>query len=542
MAGSVAMRPRAFLGVLSVLGLCFMAACKKEAPEAPKIDAPPDVIATLSLGHTAAFATRFGRYLDQVSPGTGAQVNGRTLADLLAKMVGAPALDGLDLEQPVRVIVFNPKTHAQHPIVLLGSFPDAEKLRKSVGTLTVERKDGRALVGAEAEVTAAKAWAFGALAGAAAPDAPTAEIWSDRVLAAYRSDLEAMPKSFGALGMSGAITAVLEGEIKVLIAAGEQSERMIMTFDSTGDDAVFDMALVPRKGTALGRLISVQKPFDPKLLGALPMTDGSSMVMVGHFELGDLREEVYKLGGPFLAEIVNRPFDEALHKGWNEWFDHFNGDFAAVAGLEPGGGTAMTEIIGVDDGPAAQKALMAFFGTPGGTRKTQVMGIGMSFTLTPAAAQHGSASIDTFNTKFDLSSMPQMQRDMMDRMYPNGMNMAITGFGKTLGVTLGTQAVDRMGQLIDLGLRGSNGKGVLSPYVKTVLDDSQKRKESSVFVMNMAAFMNPFAPPSPAQSGLAMSFGFADGSGHVRMSLPAKHIGEITAALTGAKSSVPAPH
>ena len=526
----------AILAPLLASGL-LVAACQKGQvpPELPKIDAPADVIVTVSLGHPAAFATRLGRYVDQVAPGTGAQLNGRALADGMAKMIGATSLDGLDLDQPVRLIVFNPKTHGEHPIILLGSFPDADKLRRGVGSLKVERsQDGHTLVGADAEVAAARAWAFGPLAAAQAPDAPTAEIWMDRVLAAFRTDLEGAVKNMGALGMGGTVQAVLAGEIKILVAASEQSERMTMSFDTTGDEASFDLALVPRAGTPLGRFIAAQKPFDPKLIAALPGADTGAMVMVGHAEVGELGEPMYQLIGPFLAEVAARPFDDAFHKVWIDWLAHFTGDFAAVSGLEPTGGTAMSEIIGVDDGPAAQKAVLALFGKAGEERKATFMGIGMTFTATPGAAKHGAASIDTFTMKFDTQSMPEMQRTMMDRMYPGGMSMAMAGSGKTLAVTLGSKAVERIGQLVDGG-----GKGAVSPYAQQVLDAAGKRKDSCVAVMNMAALMNPLAPATPAQSGLAMTFGFADKNAHLRLSLPAKHIAEITGAI---KNSGQAPH
>jgi hypothetical protein len=530
MAGSLAMRLSRRRGtslvlVLSASGL-LMPACKKAdvPPEVPKIAAPPDVMVTVSLGHTSAFATRLGRYVDQVSPGAGAQMNGRAIADIMAKMVGASSLDGLDLEQPVRLVVLNPKTHAQHP-VLLGTFPDADKLRRGVGTLKVERKEGLALVGGEAEVAAVRDWALGPLAAARAPDAPTAEIWLDRVLTVFRPDLEGAAKNMGALGMGGTLQAVLEAEIKVLIAAGEQSERMTIAFDSTGDEASVDMALVPRAGTTLAGFIGAQKPFDPKFLDALPEAGTSAMVMAGHAVLGDLGEPMYKLIGPFLADVAGRPFDDSFHKAWTEWMARFTGDFAAVSGLEPSGGTAMSEIIGVDDGPAAQKAVLGLFGTPGAARKASIMGIGLTFTATPAAAQHGTASIDTFTMKFDTQSMPELQRTMMDRMYPNGINMAMAGYGKTLAVTMGSQAIDRVNQLID-----GAGKAPLSPYVRSVVDAAQKRNDSCVLVMNLAAFMNPLAPAA-ARSGLAMSFGFADKNAHVRMSMPAQHIAEVTGAI-----------
>src|SRR5262249_14092472 len=151
-----------------------------------------------------------------------------------------------------------------------------------------------------------------------------------------------------------------------------------------------------------------------------------------------------------------------------------------------------------------------------------VMGIDMTFIGARGVEQHGGASIDTFAVTIDTSKMPDLQRQMMESMYPGGMKMALAGYGKRLGFAFGKDSVERVGRLVDGAAKGS-----LSPYVQSVIDAAAKRKESSVFVMNMAAFLNPAAGGAAGQSGLAMTFGVADKSPRMRMSLPAKHIGEI---------------
>jgi hypothetical protein len=253
------------------------------------------------------------------------------------------------------------------------------------------------------------------------------------------------------------------------------------------------------------------------------------MVMVGHTELGELGEPMYRWIGPVLAKVADKPFDESFHKLWTDWLKMFTGDFAAVSWMD-GGATAMQEIVGVTDGAAAQKTIQSLLTGITTPRKVSFMGIDMTFSGGTGTAQHGSASIDTVSVQIDTANMPPMQQEMMKRMYPDGMKMAYAGWGKWLGITFGPKSVDQIGVLIDNG--GGGGKAAaLSPFVQAAVDASSKRKESMVMVMNLAAMLAPFAQLPPAQSGMVWTLGFADGRAAFRMDLPAAHVGEMMAAF-----------
>ena len=508
-------------------------ACQKGGTSAPEAKnqapAPADVIATVTFAHAATFTGHLGKYVDKVAPGMGARVDGATLTQGFAAMTEAASLEGIDLDKPVRLIVLDPKKHTKSPFVLLATFADVEKLKKGAGQAKVEAQDGRALVGAEAEVAAVKTWAFGSLAGQAAPDAPTAEVWIDRVMIAYRADIENFAKQMTSMNLGGTVQAVLKGEIEVLLAVGEQSERMYLGIEAADDDCALNVALAPKAGTALARFVAGQKPFDAKLLTGMPPSDHPAMVMLGHTELGELSEPMYRWIGPILAQIADKPFDESFHKLWQDWLKLFTGDFAAVSWMD-GGATAMNEIIGVTDGKAAQKAVQEFLGGLKSPRKVSFMGIDMTFSGGFGTAQHGDASIDAVGVAIDTANMPEMQKDMMKRLYPDGMKMAYAGWGKTFGIAIGPKSSDQINALID-----STGKPTtLSPFAQAAVDASAKRKESMVMVMNLAAMMAPFAAGPPAQSGMTWTLGFADGRAALRMDLPAAHIGEIMAAFKNA--------
>jgi len=521
---------------MPIISVVWLVACQKGGtpsqppPEAKNEPPPPaDVIATVTFAHAATFAGHLGKYVDKVAPGMGARVDGAMLTQGFASMTNAGSLEGIDLDKPVRVILLDPKKHTQSPVVLLASFADVEKLKKGAGQAKVEAQDGRALVGADAEIAAVKTWAFGTLAGKAAPEAPTAEVWIDRVMVAYRADIENFAKQMAAMNLGGTMQAVLKGEIEVLLAVGEQSDRMNLSLEAADDDCALNVALAPKSGTALARFVAAQKPFDAKLLTGMPSTDHPAMVMIGHTELGELSEPMYRWIGPVLAQIADKPFDDSFHKLWQDWLKLFTGDFAAVSWME-GGATAMNEVIGVTDGKAAQKTVQDLLAGLKSPKKVSFMGIDMTFTGGFGAAQHGDASIDTVGVTFDTANMQEMQKEMMKRMYPDGMKMAYAGWGKTFGIAMGPKSADQLNALID-----SSGKPpTLSPFVQAAVDASAKRKESMVMVMNLAAMMAPLAQLPPAQSGMTWTLGFSDGRAALRMDLPAAHIGEMMAAFKNA--------
>src|SRR5262249_41454760 len=217
------------------------------------------------------------------------------------------------------------------------------------------------------------------------------------------------------------------------LAVGEQSDRMYLSLEAADDDCALNVALAPKASTALARFVAAQKPFDAKLLTGMPSTDHPAMVMIGHTELGELSEPLYRWSGPVLAQTADKPFDDSFHKFWQDWLKLFTGDFAAVSWME-GGATAMNEVIGVTDGKAVQKTVQDLLAGLKSPKKVSFMGIDMTFTGGFGAAQHGDASIDTVGVTFDTANMQEMQKEMMKRMYPDGMKMAYAGWGKTFGL------------------------------------------------------------------------------------------------------------
>jgi hypothetical protein len=510
-------------------------ACQKATPPAPPPEAPADVIATVSVAHPGAWATRLGAYVDKVAPGMGSQVDGKKLAMGLAAMLEAQSLDSLDLTQPVRVVIFDPKAHA-HPFLVLATFTDAEALRRGADKLKIERDGGVSLVGPEAEVAAAKTWAFGALAKQAAPEAPTAEVWVKRVMDKYRADLEAFPAKMAEAGLAGPMQGVITGELRAFIAVGEQSERAFFSLDASGDEASVDIALAPLAGAPFAAFVKGQKPFEQKLLSLLTLPERPSMIMVGHMELRELGEPVYAIVAPLLASVTGRPADEALHKDWAAWLAHFTGDMAAVNWSEPGGGMDMVELVGVDDGEAAQTATETFLGSAltAGARKVSFMNFDMEMSSAVKPKSASGLTVHTFGIKWDLSKLMPLQAEMMKKMYPDGMKMAFAGFGKTFGVTLGPKSEEMLAALAD----ATTARGHLPAFAQSTLDAAAKRGESFVMIMNLAALMNPFgaANAPAAQSGMVWSMGFSDGRARLRMALPAAHITEIMAAMQGMKA------
>jgi hypothetical protein len=505
----------------AVLPILLAVSCQKAHVEPDRAPTQPaDLIAVVSAAAPAAAMTRFGAFVDAIMPGMGKSLDGRALTAVLARAVGAQALDGLDLAQPVHLLVLDPKTHAK-PVVVLGTAGDSEKLRRGVGELQVAREEGRVLVGASAEVAAVQPWAFAVLARQPAPAGPTMTIFAAAALARYKDDIAQARKLMGALpGMTPGMATVLKLEIDALLALGAQTDRFCVTLDAAGDTATFDLGLVARPDTGLVRFIKAQHPLTGEALDRLPGGGDATMVMAGRTDMSELGDAIFELLAPLFPDKT-----EEQRGRFKALLGIFSRDVVAASFHDAGGGLRMTEAFAVDDGAKAAADLRAFFAP--GEHTFDLVGFKITMTGTRDAASHDGVTMDSWVAKWDLGAWPPEQRALMERMYPDGMKMMVAGFDKTFAMTLGSAAEADMGKLIDNARHG--GGTPLAPPLRAVVDGGKARGESMVIFMDLARAIAPTGPRGT--SGVTMSTSFADGAAHLRFALPAAHFTEIAAAI-----------
>lgn len=295
--------------LLSALSLSVVASpsCKKESkgkttsekaitkssPPVPSasrpISQPGDVVATVQLP-TGAKMESLAKAIDNIQPGTSEMlVSGFPVG--IAQLTGMD-LSGADLNAPISMVVLSPKKY-EKPVALLVTASDLsalEKSAKSVG-MTVESKNGLALIGEAAVVAASQEAAFGSLAKPGSE--MVIRVYPATLMSAYKDDLhkgissavEMMAQQQGGPGLKPIMMAYED----MILAIGEQTEVMEIRVGS-GDgasDLLFRMQ--PRAGTTMAALASAQVASKHELLAKLPADASGSILFSGDMRAGAAR-------------------------------------------------------------------------------------------------------------------------------------------------------------------------------------------------------------------------------------------------------------
>jgi hypothetical protein len=504
-----------------------LAACQKDVePEKPKgPPQPDDVIAVASVRSLAETTGRAAQYVEAVRPGSGAVVTAKEAASALALAVGAASIDGIALDKPLHVIVLDPKKHPR-PLVLLGT-GDPAKLQPG-GTAIAKGQDGRALIGDKAAVEMVAQWAFGSLAAQEAPVSLTVRASLRKLVERYRAEIEqgkqAMSQGMGAA--SPAMSKIVEVEIDLLLRLASQTDEMRAVFDANATEAWFELGFTPTPGSGFEAFNKAQRPAAAAQLTRLPATPSSSMLMAASYELGPLRGVLYDLMGPMVATWAGVPADDAFRKRWDAMLGHFAGPIAMSMTTGPDLKSSMQQLLDVDDGPKTMAAIKALF--PWNRPTTIDMAGIMKAQLTPrqAAATHDGVAIDQMAIRFDLSSMPAPEQQMMRMMYGEEMVLLVAGFDKYLAMTTGPNALPDMQRTIDMVRRGP--AVALPSGGKAAFDAAAGRKSSYVIFMNMASAMAAATGRTvQTDTGVAMELLFPEGRAALRFGMPAAHVRAI---------------
>ena len=504
-----------------------LVACQKDVePDKPKgPPQPDDVIAVASARSLAETTGRARQYIEAVRPGSGAAVTPQAAATALAQAIGATSIDGIALDKPLHVIVLDPKKYPR-PLLLLGR-GDAAAVKPG-DAVAVKGQDGHALLGDKAAVEMVAAWAFGDLAAQQAPASPTVRASLRKLVERYRAEIEqgkqAMSKGMGAA--SPGISKIIEVEIELLLRLASQTEEMSAVLDATTTEAWFELSFTPTPGSTFEAFNKAQRPASAAQLTRLPGTPSSSMLMVGNYELGPLRGVLYDMMGPMVATWAGVPADDAFRKRWDELLGHFAGPIAVSMTQGADLTSSMQQLLDVDDGPKTMAAVKALF--PWNRPSTiDMFGI-MKMQMTPrqAAATHDGVAIDEMAIRFDLSSMPAPEQQMMRMMYGEEMKVLVAGFDKHLAMTMGPRALEDMQRTIDMVRRGP--AVALPSGGKVAFDAGAGRKSSYVIFMNMASAMAAATGRTvQTETGVAMELLFPEGRAALRFGMPAAHVRAI---------------
>jgi hypothetical protein len=450
-------------------------------------------------------------------------LNEAVVASGLARAVGAATLDGLDLAGPVHLIVLDNPTRA----VVVGKAKDRGALDKGRGAAHLVVRDGWALVGPKDAVELVAGWAVPGLVTTKTTSDVEVTVRVDRLMTRHAAAVTEMREQAATTVKAtdpGGAQMVVEYTNAFFALAGD-SARVVASFGVEGETADLDIALVPRPSSPLAGFVAAQKPSDFSLLGSLPADAPQEMVMAGHMELGPYRASAIRV----FARMMNFGDDAATFlDAFTQLADLATGDFAA--GFTMGaGGSSMVEILPVSDAAAAARVVRTVTAATAGGKQVTSMGVRMTHTGRPDVASYGGAPIHGVTTTVDLDSVPPLQRDMFARMYGNGGQIMHMAFPQGALVSV-IGDLERCKHAID-ARAGKAARLRLSDEPAARFQAARARKDSVAFVIDVVSLVrglrsavmpSDLSQPAPVVApGLAISFGFADKSAHIHVTLPA---------------------
>ncbi|HZJ65273.1 MAG TPA: hypothetical protein VFD36_17295, partial [Kofleriaceae bacterium] len=383
-------------------------------------DSPPELLASVAIG-PASTLRNFAAYVDAVKPGTAVVLSDAFVRQGLAQAVGASSLDGLDPGAWSYLLVGS-VDGATPAVALLGKVSDAKKLAESAAGAQVMSKGGWAVVGPKPVVERLGPYALATLAAQRAPSAFTATVYLPHLMARFNDQIQGARTSIlagmtqpAAAQMADFVNAYVDGFLSL---AGD-TEKVVVTLEATAALASLDVALIPRAGSRLARFVALQRPSNYALLDRLPDMS-AAVVLGGHFELGPYRARMLEL----MATFYSRAATKELIAAMESLIKVMTGEVAVVARFGGPGGMAFTQMFGVTDAAAADRAFAAMLGLFKNGQTFDTLGITMTIKSNPGTVAHDGVALRSYETGYDFAKVPEADRKAMEALYP-GHSIAV---------------------------------------------------------------------------------------------------------------------
>jgi hypothetical protein len=413
-------------------------------------------------------------------------------------------------------------------VALLGKVADAKALAAAAGADRLVTRGGWAVIGDRPVLDHIGAYALSAIAAQPTPKAPNATVYMPQVLAHYQPQIEAfrtqIAASFAQLG-PGPMGKLMASYLDGLESMASDTERLIVTLDTTPDMASLDLALLPRPGSRLAAFIGLQRPSDFGLLARLPATT-PTVLFGGHLELGPYHDGL--LAAMAMLYIPDASHDllaamEMIRKV-------MTGEIALAMQIGRGTGLAFTQLYGVTNAAAADKALAGILALFKVGRTIQLANMSTTIQANPGTSSHDGVVLRSYDTTSDLSKIPADQRKAMAAVMPDGVqHVQMATFDGLSMIVAAPDSLAEAGRAIDAA-RGKAGHFVASADVERLLAAVRARKDSIAMMIDfggvLAMLTGASAQPQPAM----ISFGTADRSAHLRIALPAATVRALGAA------------
>lgn len=499
------------------LGLAMPAAARAEAPRAPT-----ELMVNVAIG-PAATLRNLAAYADAARPGAGAGVADPVVRAGLASAVGASSLDGLDPASWSYLLVAS--VDGGPALAVVSKVRDAKLLAASAGAAQVMSRGGWAIVGPAPMVERVGTYALATLPAQRAPGALTATVYVPHLLTLFKNQIDATRAQLLATmaGPAAQMRALMTGYIDGLLSVAADTEKAVVTLEATADLASLDVALVPRPGSQLAKFVAAQRPSNYALLDRLP--DMSAAVLfAGHLELGPYSDHLLELMATFYGPAVSKELLAAMRALTKV----MTGDLGVAARFAPGTGVVFTQVFGVTDTAAADRAFAAIFALFKGGQTFDAMGMSTTIKTNAGTVAHDGVALRSYEASYDLSKASDADRKAVEAMFPRTATRVHVGaFDRLALVAYAPDSLAEAERAIDAA-RGKVPRFTAPQIVGQLLASSRARKDSVAMMMDLGSIMATVAAAaggtSRAPSGVqpvVMTVGCADRNAHFRIGIPA---------------------
>lgn len=504
---------RSRIGIL--VALMWFVTIGEAAAKGPPAQ-PPELLATLSLGPASALDP-LRDFLDTVKPGTRAALTEPTLRQLIAAGVGAASIDALDWTAPMYFLAID-TGGAGIGRAVVGKIKDEKKLVAGLGSARSAINAGWALVASDDTVISkVGSYALDTLPASAPQSSPSLAINVPRLLIKYRTQIAAGQKAFvaqlAAQQGSTQMTRLMQSMVDGTMSLAGDTDQVVLSLEASKDSLAVALALVPKARSRLAKFAAAQRPADYALLAKLPATT-AGMVIAGKLDGGPYRQALLEMWAMVYGQGVA---DKDLVRALDAILKASTGDVAMTWSLGGGKPMQFAQVFGITDQGAVDRSVakvLAWFKTP---RTFESSNSSTTIQTNPTLMEHDGVKFGTLDMTFDYSKATEPVRKQMATMMPTSTLERVGTLDKYGIVTMNSDP----GPVVDQ-LRGKGPAAAPDPALTAILDASRARKESLVMTMDLLAMMGRSGAP------FLITSGFADGSVHLRLAMPAAGLRAFT--------------
>jgi len=297
---------------------------------------------------------------------------------------------------------------------------------------------------------------------------------------------------------------ILEAYAEIIVALAEQSEFMDLSLGTEGGTSELFFRVQPRSGSTLAALVAAQMPAKHELLGKLPASAASSILMSGQLHAGDAAKPISDFAMKYAGKIFTSDATGKFAAMFAEVLAVQDGRFAMAMDVNMSNPLApefaMTSLVGTRLGAnAARKALRDVIGAllaQSEKGKTQIMGMPFELSFQEKTFEVDGVAVDRYTSKLDIDGLNEEMRLAVGTMPMQDQLMHLAVFDNLMAMTSSPKSAELVKSVISAA-RGKSKNLVLAGRQAKALDRSKALKESLLMSIDITGLMPAEAPPIP---------------------------------------------